>query len=72
MIVAGTSSVVYPAASLPGEAKARCATIIEFNREFPTPLSELADFAFRGRVLDTLPPFVQEVLEKKKKRQNTS
>jgi NAD-dependent deacetylase len=38
MIVAGTSAVVYPAASLPGIAKAAGAAIIEINLE-PTHLS---------------------------------
>ena len=38
MIVAGTSAVVYPAASLPGIAKASGAAIIEINLE-PTHLS---------------------------------
>jgi NAD-dependent deacetylase len=38
MIVAGTSAVVYPAAALPGIAKAAGASIIEINLE-PTHLS---------------------------------
>ena len=65
VIVAGTSSVVYPAASLPEIAQHRQgATIIEFNRDFPTPLSELADVTVEGRAVETLPVFVKGVLEK--------
>lgn len=62
MLVVGTSSVVYPAASLPGEAKKRGATIIEFNLEFPTPLSGLADIQVAGPAVDTLRECVDSVL----------
>jgi NAD-dependent deacetylase len=65
MIVAGTSSVVYPAASLPEYAKQEGATIIEFNLDFPTPLSSIADIAVQGRAAETLPQFVTGVMEKR-------
>mmetsp|Transcript_34314 Transcript_34314/g.45923 ORF Transcript_34314/g.45923 Transcript_34314/m.45923 type:complete len:268 (-) Transcript_34314:796-1599(-) len=65
MIVAGTSSVVYPAASLPEYAKADGVTIIEFNLEFPTPLSSIADITVGGRAAETLPQFVAGVMEKR-------
>lgn len=65
MLVAGTSSVVYPAASLPEHAKGDGATVIEFNLDFPTPLSNIADIAVRGRAAETLPQFVTGVLEKR-------
>jgi NAD-dependent deacetylase len=43
IIVIGTSSVVYPAASLPEMAKSQGATVIEVNVDNNTPLSKLAD-----------------------------
>ena len=46
----GTSSVVYPAASLPEYAKDSGATVIEFNLEFPTPLTSIADITVAGPV----------------------
>jgi NAD-dependent deacetylase len=70
LLVAGTSSVVYPAASLPGLAKReQGATVIEFNLDVPTPLSDLTDITVQGRAAETLPVFVQGVLDKKQQRQ---
>jgi len=62
MLVVGTSSVVYPAASLPSLAKSRGATLIEFNSELPTPLSDLVDVAVQGRAAETLRTCVDAVL----------
>ncbi len=54
MLVAGTSAVVYPAASLPSIAKRNHATVIEINIE-PTPLSRNADHSIFGRASEVLP-----------------
>ena len=43
----GTSSLVYPAASLPSEARAAGAVVVEINPQ-PTPLTDEADFSLRG------------------------
>lgn len=53
-ISAGTSSVVYPAASLPYEAKENGATLIEINPD-ETPLSAVADIVLRGSAGEMLP-----------------
>lgn len=52
----GTSSLVYPAASLPYEALSAGATVVEINPE-ETPLTARADYALRenaGRVLPAI------------------
>jgi len=52
----GTSSMVYPAASLVYEAKARGAYTVEINME-ATPASRLLDLALKGpaeEILDKL------------------
>ncbi len=54
----GTSSLVYPAASLPYEAGAAEATVIEVNSE-DTPLTPQADYALRGRAGEVLPGLVE-------------
>lgn len=46
MIVAGTSAVVHPAASLPLEVKRHGGTVIEINPDV-TPLSSVADLSIR-------------------------
>ncbi|MEW6260539.1 MAG: Sir2 family NAD-dependent protein deacetylase [Thermodesulfobacteriota bacterium] len=46
MIVAGTSAVVHPAASLPLEVRRHGGTVIEINPD-TTPLSSMADFPLR-------------------------
>jgi NAD-dependent deacetylase len=46
-LVVGTSSVVYPAAALPGMARRAGATIVEINPD-ETPLSAEADLVLRG------------------------
>jgi NAD-dependent deacetylase len=50
----GTSSVVYPAASLPLTAKMQGAYLVEINPE-PTPLTGRADEFLRGTAGDILP-----------------
>ncbi|MDI6796948.1 MAG: NAD-dependent deacylase [Desulfatibacillaceae bacterium] len=57
MIVAGTSAVVYPAAALPGIAKAAGASIIEINLE-PTHLSsgmsDVSIYEDAGRAIEKI------------------
>ena len=54
MLVAGTSALVQPAASLPMIAKAHGAYVVEVNLE-PTALSDLADESHHGKAGDVLP-----------------
>jgi NAD-dependent deacetylase len=54
LVVAGTSSLVWPAAGLPGLAQAAGAFIVEVNPE-PTPLSEDADEVLRAPAGQALP-----------------
>jgi len=54
MIVAGTSSVVYPAAAIPYEAKRRGATVVEVNPN-PTDLTRFADFAISAPSGEAIP-----------------
>jgi len=56
----GTSSLVYPAASLPYEALAADATLIEINPE-PTPLSEEARHVLRASSGEVLPQLLQAI-----------
>ena len=53
-LVAGTSALVQPAASLPLLAKQRGATVIEVNPE-PTPISHLVDISLQGKAGEILP-----------------
>lgn len=68
LLAVGTSSVVYPAASLPSRAKARGATIIEFNMQVPTPLSAIVDVTVTGPAAESLPTFVDGVLAARQRR----
>ena len=52
--VVGTSALVYPAADLPGIARAAGAYICEVNPE-RTPLSDLCDEVLTGKAGDVLP-----------------
>lgn len=63
-VVAGTSAVVQPAASLASEAKRRGAWLVEVNPA-ATPLSPLADALFRGPSGDVLPRLVARVRERR-------
>ncbi len=56
----GTSSVVYPAASLPVEALANGATVVEINPD-ETPLSNRADFVLSGPAGVMLPRWFEAV-----------
>jgi NAD-dependent deacetylase len=57
VLVAGTSSLVYPAAALPEAALWAGAFVIEVNPE-PTPLSARANVSIRGRAAEVLPLLV--------------
>lgn len=57
-IVVGTSSLVYPAASLPEIAKASGAYLCEVNPEL-TPLSPLCDEVLSGKAGELLPLFLR-------------
>ena len=59
----GTSALIHPAASLPVIAKQRGAILIEVNLD-PTPLTDLADYSFREKTGEFLPPLVEELRKK--------
>jgi NAD-dependent deacetylase len=54
VIVAGTSSLVYPAASLPLVARRAGAFVVEVNPE-PTPLTPTADEHYAAAAGEVLP-----------------
>jgi NAD-dependent deacetylase len=56
----GTSTVVYPAASLPFEALRAGATVIEINPQ-PTPLTSRAHFVLAGAAAAIVPELVAKV-----------
>jgi NAD-dependent deacetylase len=56
----GTSAVVYPAASLPLEALANQATVIEINPD-PTPLSPKASHVLNGPAGKILPELLSQL-----------
>ncbi|WP_202320090.1 NAD-dependent protein deacetylase [Archaeoglobus neptunius] len=60
VIVAGTSAVVQPAASLPLVVKRNGGIIIEVNPS-RTPLSEVADFSIRGKAGEVMEEILSEV-----------
>jgi len=58
-LVAGTSAVVYPAASLAPLSRRSGAYVVEINLE-ETPISDAVDFSLRGtsgEILTALLPF---------------
>ena len=57
LIAAGSSLVVYPAASLPALAKDRGATLIIINRT-PTPLDSRADLVINEEIGTALPDLI--------------
>lgn len=56
----GTSSLVYPAASLPYEALSAGATVVEVNLE-ETPLTTRADYTLLGRAGEVLPALLSSM-----------
>jgi NAD-dependent deacetylase len=63
MLVAGTSALVYPAASFPQMVKGRGGFLIEVNL-YDTPLTPLADCSLRGPFGEVLPTLVGQVRAK--------
>jgi NAD-dependent protein deacetylase/lipoamidase len=63
MLVAGTSALVYPAASFPQMVKQRGGVLIEVNL-YDTPLTPLADCSLQGPFGEILPTLVQGVRTK--------
>jgi NAD-dependent deacetylase len=63
MLVAGTSALVYPAASFPQMVKQRRGVLIEVNL-YDTPLTPLADCSLRGPFAEILPTLVEQVRTK--------
>jgi NAD-dependent deacetylase len=57
----GTSSLVYPAATLPYEALENGATLVEINPG-ETPLTRHADHVLRGQAGEVLPELVRGAL----------
>lgn len=60
-IVAGTSAVVQPAASLAGIAKQNGAVVVEVNVE-PTPITEIVDISLRGPSGAVLPKLEELII----------
>nr|1M2J_A Chain A, Silent Information Regulator 2 [Archaeoglobus fulgidus] len=60
IIVAGTSAVVQPAASLPLIVKQRGGAIIEINPD-ETPLTPIADYSLRGKAGEVMDELVRHV-----------
>jgi NAD-dependent deacetylase len=56
----GTSSVVYPAASLPWIALSQGGAVVEINPE-ETPLSDHVTFALAGKAGEVLPAIVEQL-----------
>ena len=63
MLVAGTSALVYPAASFPQMVKQRGGVLIEVNL-YDTPLTPLADCSLQGPFGEILPTLVQRLRTK--------
>jgi len=62
LLVIGTSGVVYPIADLPYLAKMNNVVVIEFNVD-ETPISQVADFVILGKSEETIPKFVEEIIQ---------
>lgn len=60
LLTIGTSGVVFPAASLPFEAKRSGAFVVEINPE-PTPLTDIADEFLRGKSGEILPSLIEHL-----------
>ena len=62
MVVAGTSAIVQPAASMPLLARQAGAHVIEVNPD-PTPLTPYVDIHLEGKAGEILPGLVDAILE---------
>ena len=61
MFNAGTSSVVYPAASLPEYALQRGAKLVEINPDDHTPFSHALDVYLKGTAAEVIPKLLEEL-----------
>ena len=61
---------MYPAASMPERASERGATVIEFNLDLPTPLSDIASITVAGKAAATLRQCVDSVLARQERAIN--
>lgn len=68
MIIAGTSSVVYPAATLPEVARRGGASVIEVNTEETRLSHSVTDHFLKGKTGEILPLLVDEVKHLKLKQ----
>jgi len=59
LLSVGTSSLVYPAAALPGHAQQHGAQVVEINTR-ETPLTAAADLSLRGAAAQLLPRLLAE------------
>ena len=62
----GTSTVVYPAAALPSEARQSGAMVVEINPQ-PTPFTARAHFVLAGAAGSVLPELVKALQEDRKR-----
>ena len=62
VLIIGTSSVVYPAASLPGLASRRGCILIEINPQTETPLQKLRNIHLQGTAASVLVELADSVL----------
>ena len=62
MLIVGTSGLVYPAAALPGTAKAGGARLVEINWK-ESELTPLCDLSVRGQAAEAL-PLILDCMEK--------
>ena len=70
IFVIGTSAVVYPAAELPMTVRRSGGKIVEINIE-ETPLSEYADYSFKGPASEVLADIVEQIKEFRKVAKDT-
>jgi NAD-dependent deacetylase len=63
MLVAGTSALVYPAASFPQLVRERGGRLIEVNL-YDTPLTPFADCSLRGPFAEILPTLIEQIRAK--------
>lgn len=62
MVVAGTSAIVQPAASMPLLARQAGARVIEVNPD-PTPLTPYVDIHLEGKAGEVMPDLVDSILK---------
>lgn len=60
LLSVGTSSVVWPAAQLPIDAKRHGATLVQINPEI-TAMNTTAQYNLRGKADDILPALIERI-----------